>query len=153
MPDLVIQPTTKWMRLLYWMAFLVVCISVGVYVNRYEDRVSPWILLIPALLFILPLRAHIGQRFTKITVSGDKLRYESGLTSRTTRTIQMSKVQDVRVDQTLWQRLAGIGNLTIETAGETSRLTIENIDRPQAVAEMLSDTAQGLSQKSKGGRS
>jgi hypothetical protein len=31
-----------------------------------------------------------------------------------------------------------IGNLSIETAGETSRLVIENIDEPQAVADALS---------------
>jgi uncharacterized membrane protein YdbT with pleckstrin-like domain len=152
-PDLVIQPTKKWIRLLYWMAFLTMCVSVGVYINKFQDSVTPWILLVPALLFVFPLHSHIGQRFTKVTLTGDKLRYETGLTSRTTRTIQMTKVQDVRVDQSLWQRLVGVGNLTIETAGETSQLTIENIDRPQSVADLLADTAQGLSSKPKGGRS
>ncbi len=152
MPDLVIQPTKKWIRMEYWAAFLVFCVCVGVYVNRYQDRVTPWLLVVPGLLFVIPVRAHIGQRFTRATLSGDKLHYETGLLSRTTRTIQVSKVQDVRVDQTLGQRLMRIGNLSIETAGETSRLTIENIDDPQVVADTITDAAQGQPQKPKAGR-
>jgi uncharacterized membrane protein YdbT with pleckstrin-like domain len=136
-PELVIQPTKKWIRLLYWVVFLIMCVAVGVYVNTYLDRVTPLVLLIPALLFVFPVRAHLRQRFTKITLAGDKLHYQSGILSRTTRTIQISKVQDVRIDQTFGQRLMAIGNLSIETAGETSRLTIENIDNPQAVADTL----------------
>jgi uncharacterized membrane protein YdbT with pleckstrin-like domain len=135
--ELVIQPTKKWIRLLYWAVFLIMCVAVGVYVNAYLDRVTPLVLVIPALLFVFPVRAHLRQRFTKVSLAGDKLHYQSGVLSRTTRTIQISKVQDVRVDQTFGQRLMGIGNLSIETAGETSRLTIENIDAPQAVADVL----------------
>jgi uncharacterized membrane protein YdbT with pleckstrin-like domain len=88
-----------------------------------------------------------------VTLAGDKLRYESGALSKTTRTIQVSKVQDVRVDQSLLQRLIGTGNLSIETAGETSRLTVENIDDPGAVADAITEASQGQPQKPKGGRS
>jgi len=35
------------------------------------------------------------------------------------------------------QRMFGIGNLSIETAGEASRLTIRNVDRPQEVADEI----------------
>ena len=34
----------------------------------------------------------------------------------------------------LW---AGIGGITLETAGETGRLTMENIDNPQQVADHI----------------
>ncbi len=153
MPDLVIQPTKKWIRLQYWTVFLVLCVCVGIYVNRFQDRATPWLLVIPALLFVFPVRAHLMQRFTRATLTGDKLHYETGMLSRTTRTIQVSKVQDVRVDQTLRQRLMRIGNLSIETAGETSRLTIQDIDDPQVAADTITDAAQAQPQKPKGGRS
>jgi hypothetical protein len=35
----------------------------------------------------------------------------------------------------------GVGNISIETAGESSRLTLEDIDDPQAVANRLLDCA------------
>jgi uncharacterized membrane protein YdbT with pleckstrin-like domain len=151
-PDLIIQPTRKWVRVQYWTVFLVLCVCVGVYVNKLQDSMPPWILIVPALLFFFPVRAHIRQHFTKATLAGDKLRYESGVLSKTTRTIQISKVQDVRVDQSFLQRLTGIGNLSIETAGETSRLTIDNIDSPQAVADAITDASQTQAQKPKGTR-
>jgi hypothetical protein len=46
----------------------------------------------------------------------------------------------------------GIGNISIETAGESSRLTLENIDEPRAVADRILDTSRNTPQK-KGVRS
>ncbi|MBA0087428.1 MAG: PH domain-containing protein [Acidobacteria bacterium Pan2503] len=80
--------------------------------------------------------------FTRAVVSGDRLRYEIGATSKSTRNIQLTKVQDIRVDQSFLDRLLDIGNISIETSGETSRLTIANVDRPQAVADELMNRSQ-----------
>ena len=79
---------------------------------------------------------------TKTTISGDRLRYEAGTFSKSTRTIQLSKLQDVRVDQNLMQRMFSVGNLSLETSGEASRLTIENVDNPQSVADELLNRSQ-----------
>ena len=57
--------------------------------------------------------------------------------SKSTRNISLPKVQDARVDQSVIQRMFGVGNLSIETAGETSRLTIRNVDQPQQVADEI----------------
>jgi uncharacterized membrane protein YdbT with pleckstrin-like domain len=149
-PDLVIRPTKKWIRLQYWTVFLILCICIGVYVNKYQDYPrAGYFLIIPALLFVFPIRAHLRQHYTKVTLSGDKLRYEVGVMSRSTRTIQLSKVQDVTVTQSVMQRLAGTGNISIETAGETSRLTLPNIDDAHAVADAIS-AAHGPGEKDKG---
>ena len=151
MPDLIIQPTRKWIRLQYWTVFVVFCICVGVYVNKYENYPrAGYFLILPALLFLFPIRSHVRQHFTKVTLSGDKLRYELGVLSKSTRTIQLSKIQDVTVTQSLAQRLAGTGNLSIETAGESSRLMVVNIDDAQAVAEAITDAAHDPGEKQKG---
>ena len=153
MADIIIRPTMKWVRLQYWSILVVFCVCVGVYVNEYENYpAAGYLLIIPALLFLFPIRAHIRQHFTKATLSGDKLRYESGVLSKSTRTIQLSKVQDVTVTQSLAQRLAGIGNVSIETAGETSRLTLQNVDDAQEVADAIC-AAHGPGEKDKGTRS
>jgi uncharacterized membrane protein YdbT with pleckstrin-like domain len=70
------------------------------------------------------------------------LRYEEGLLSKTTRNIQLSKIQDVRVDQSLGQRMLGVGDISIETSGESSRLEVDNIDSPQGVAEEIIAASQ-----------
>lgn len=149
MPDLTIQPTKKWIRVQYWTVFLVLCLCVGLYVNKFEDKPWAWLLALPALLFFFPLRAQLRRHFTKAILAGDKLRYESGVFAKTTRTIPVSKIQDVRADQTLGQRLLGVGDVTIETAGEAGALAIRNIDHPQGVVEAILN-AQGPAAKQKG---
>jgi uncharacterized membrane protein YdbT with pleckstrin-like domain len=140
MADLVVQPTRKWIRFQYTTVFILCCIAVFLCNNL---GLNAWLLVFPALLFLYPMAGSIRRRFTKMTIAGDKLRYEIGMLSKTTRTIQISKIQDVTVIQSLGQRLIGVGTLSIETAGETSRLTIANIDEPRVVAEELLDAAQG----------
>jgi uncharacterized membrane protein YdbT with pleckstrin-like domain len=149
MADLLVRPTQKWNRLKYTIVFFVFAIAVGVYVNALQNQVEPWVLIVPALLFLWPISGGMRRRFTKIEITGDKLRYETGVLSKTTRTIQISKVQDVRIDQSFRQRLFGIGTLSIETAGETSRLTMEDIDEPNAVADAIVDASHGLPQPPK----
>jgi uncharacterized membrane protein YdbT with pleckstrin-like domain len=46
------------------------------------------------------------------------------------------------VDQRLTQRLWKVGDLSIETAGEASRLTIRNVDDPQTLADDIMTRAQ-----------
>jgi uncharacterized membrane protein YdbT with pleckstrin-like domain len=75
-------------------------------------------------------------------VSGDRLRYETGLAAKSTRTIQLSKIQDVRAEQRLTQRIFNVGNLSIETAGEASRLTLFNVDDPNKLADEILNRSQ-----------
>jgi uncharacterized membrane protein YdbT with pleckstrin-like domain len=64
------------------------------------------------------------------------------VTAKTTRNIQISKIQDVRVDQRMSQRMCNVGDISIETAGESSRLTVHNVDAPQALADEILNRAQ-----------
>ena len=94
---------------------------------------------IAALLLIWPLKRHARRQSIKVTIDGEKSRYESGWFSKSTRIIQLPKVQDVRVNQTMVQRIFGVGDVAIETAGEASRLTVPDLDQPQIVATQILD--------------
>ncbi len=140
MADIVVRPTMKFIKAGY--AVLIVLIVAGA-ITWYSFSLEPaWLPVIFLALLVWPLARHIGRQSTKVTISQDKLRYEVGLLSKTTRTIQLPKIQDVRVDQTLFQRIFGVGNISIETAGEASRLTVRNIDLPQAIADEILARAQ-----------
>ena len=148
MEELVIRPSTKFIKLGYAAIFVLIVAAV-IGQNQFRDSLPPelpvW--LIPGILGLLllwPISRHIRQRFTKMTMIGDKLRYETGMLSKSTRTIQLTKVQDVTVNQTVGQRIAAIGDLSIETAGETSRLTLVNIDSPQVIADRIIDASHHL---------
>lgn len=141
MPESSIRPSLKLVKMGYVLVVVLIVATYGA--QRYYKKPEPaWLPAVPAVLMLWPIKHHLGRAFTTLTTLGDKLRYETGMLSKTTRTIQLSKVQDVRVDQSLGQRILGLGNLTIETAGETSKLTIEDIDHPQAVADRIMESAQ-----------
>ena len=147
MEDRVIRPTMKFIGLGYAVVLLVIVLGAILFFtmippdNEWRDK--PWIMAVPAVLLIWPIRRHIAQHFTKATIAGDKLRYEVGALGKTTRNISLPKVQDARVDQSVIQRMFGVGNLAIETAGEASRLMIRNVDRPQQVAEEILAASHG----------
>lgn len=134
MTELVIRPTMKFIKFGYTAVFAVVAVALALASNA---GIPLWPAAAAAVLLLWPAARQLRRRMTKMSMTGDKLRYEAGFLSKTTRTIQLSKVQDVRVDQSLGQRLFGVGDLSIETAGETSRLTVRNIDEPQAVADRI----------------
>jgi len=101
-------------------------------------------MIAPAVLLLLTVIRHLRRRTTSLDVQGERLRYEAGLFSKTSRIMELSKVQDVRFDQTFGQRIIGTGDLSVETAGETSRIEMDSIDRPREVAEHILELSRAL---------
>jgi membrane protein YdbS with pleckstrin-like domain len=143
LPELTIRPTLKFLKAgTVLIAIVVIGLEIAYFTSWQDVEALKLLPLVLPLLFLWPAVRWLRLRSTKAIVSGDRLRYEIGLVAKSTRTIQLSKLQDVRVDQGMGQRLFGIGNLSLETSGETSRLTIRNIDNPQAVADELMNRSQ-----------
>jgi uncharacterized membrane protein YdbT with pleckstrin-like domain len=139
--DLVVHPTLKFVHAAYG-AVLVLIVG-GIILQREFWKEAPWWSpLVLGVLLLWVATRHIKRLSMKLTVSSDKLRFETGILSKSTRTIQLPKVQDVRVDQSLSQRMAGVGTLSIETAGEASRLVIHDIDQPQVLADEIMRRAE-----------
>jgi len=133
-----LRASLKFVKLGYVVSLLLaVGIAVYLFSIHNEDERMWALLALPALVALFAAIRHIQRRLITLTITGDRLRYEAGLLSKTTRTMELAKIQDVRVDQTLGQRLLNIGDLSLETAGETSRIVIESIDRPQAAADHI----------------
>lgn len=126
----------------------VLCLAAEVAIAIYWIAENPEgfvlaLLALPPILAVFVAIRHIQRRTTKITILDGRLRYESGLFSKTTRTMELVKVQDVRVDQTLGQRLFNVGDVSLETAGESSRIVMRSIDRPQQAADKILELAHG----------
>ena len=136
MAEMIIRPTMKSIYIRY-VATLLGIAGVVSAVGRMEW--PSWVAWASLLLLLWPLQRHVLNRLTKMTILDDKLRYETGMLTKTTRTILISRVQDLTVHQRISQRMFGIGDLSIETAGESSRLTISGIDRPQEIADHIQE--------------
>ncbi len=125
---------------------VVLAIGIAVYLlSIHNEDQRMWALLaIPALGLIILAVRHMRRRLIKLTILDDRLRYETGVLSKSTRTMELTKIQDVRVDQTLGQRVFDIGNLSLETAGESSRIVMRSIDNPHTAADRILELSRAL---------
>jgi uncharacterized membrane protein YdbT with pleckstrin-like domain len=136
-----IHPSARLLKPFYWAAAIMAGL-IFFYSNNTETALNPLFFIVPALLLVWTLAKHFRLRFTKLVVGGGKLRYETGMMSRSVRTMEVAKVQDVRVEQSFLQRLLGIGTISIETAGETSRMTMSGVAHPHEVADYILEAAR-----------
>jgi len=138
MADIVLRPTTKFILAGFVFVCLIILAALITYATlmRPADQ-PPWLPVVALVLLVFPLRSWLAQRTFKATISGDRLRFETGIFAKSTRIIQLAKIQDVRVNQTLWQRMFNVGDVAIETAGEASRLVLPHFDRPHTIAEEI----------------
>jgi membrane protein YdbS with pleckstrin-like domain len=140
-PDLTVRPTAKFLKAGAIASIIAVLALEIAYWVWLRDQTA-LLMILPLLILIWPASRALRRQYTKAVIAGDRLRYETGMTSKSTRTIQLTKVQDVRVDQRMLQRVFNVGNISIETAGEASRLTIANVDDAQALADEILNRAQ-----------
>jgi len=135
---MLLRPSIKLIQAEYVFC-VVLALAIGGYMLAKPDHppYTVWLFAVPALLFLRTLLRHLQRRLVKLEVLGDHLRWESGLFSKTTRNIELLKVQDVRVDQTFGQRMLNIGDLSLETAGQGSSIVMRSIDNPQSAAEHI----------------
>jgi membrane protein YdbS with pleckstrin-like domain len=80
---------------------------------------------------------YIRWRSTHYVFTNRQVLYKVGVFKRIELGIPLSKVNDVRIDQTLFERILGCGTLTIESAGEQSRQALPDLPRIRKAARVL----------------
>lgn len=89
-------------------------------------------------LLLIPAFYHVRRNMVRYTVTDAKLQIDTGLIARTTRSIPLSKVQDVTVSASIPQRLMGFGDIIVDNASELGGSTVmHNISSPRHYADLL----------------
>ncbi|OYT70560.1 MAG: hypothetical protein CFK52_10835 [Chloracidobacterium sp. CP2_5A] len=87
--------------------------------------------------FIIAGVKHLAQWSETYTLTDEKIEVSAGILAKTTRNIPLSKVQDVTVEQTLAQRLLGLGDVIVDSASATGKITLRRVAQPQSVADQI----------------
>jgi uncharacterized membrane protein YdbT with pleckstrin-like domain len=137
MADLIVRPSVKAILPAYGIGTIVLIAGIllpvlGVAPHFWFVAIIPGIVYTTATSF-----RHVALLMNKLTISADRLHQETGFLAKQTHTIDLAKVQDVKVDQSVKQRLMNIGAITVETAGGGSRISIDNVDSPQKIADEI----------------
>ena len=140
MADLVVRPSIKGI-ILWYVLSAILFVAVVVFMQSRDFKPTElWALLIlPVAIDLWASMKHVRLNARRLTLTQGILRYEDGLIGKTQRNIMLDKVRDVSVNQSLGQRLVGVGDLSVEALGESGNISLENVDRPRAVADAILD--------------
>ena len=99
-----------------------------------------FVLLIAAfgLGLLILLYWYIKTRATSLTVSDHELLYEKGILSKERLAVSLRHVRSVQVNQSFINRILGVGEIEIKTAGDEPEFTVKDLPDPHEVREAIS---------------
>jgi putative membrane protein len=136
MEDRVIHPSMKAVYAGYLLAVVIAAAAMWA-IHQYATQPPAWLFAVPLVVLFAPIKAHIQKMTVTLKFHDDHLTMETGLFSRTRRTVDTAKIQDVTVRQSFGQRLVGIGDVVLEDAGESGGMQMPGIDRPRLIADEI----------------
>jgi membrane protein YdbS with pleckstrin-like domain len=130
---MIIRPSAKPL-LIFAIGESAISLAVLVSTVMFYPAYLMYAVVLVLILSLLIVPRAVRLKASRILIEDGKLCFETGILSKSRRTMELRKVQDVRVDQTVTQRMLNMGDLTVETAGESSRITMHAIDDPHRAA-------------------
>lgn len=139
-----IGPTLMFVKIGYVLAALgalLLAAALGIlgYVFTIAAGITAGISVVLGLsLFLIPAFFHIKAKLVRYSLTGSQIEVDTGLISRTTRSIPLRRIQDVTVTTSAAQRLLGFGDLVIENASEEGgKVILKNINTPKLYADLM----------------
>jgi membrane protein YdbS with pleckstrin-like domain len=134
-----VRPTLIFIKLGY-AAAVIAAILLTVLLAMIPGIEVPFYISLPLALSLLlvPAYYHLKRNMLRYTLTDSKIEIDYGLISRTTRNIPLSKIQDVTISASIWQRMLRFGDIVIDNASEVGGTTIlKNINTPRHYADLL----------------
>ena len=140
-----LRPTMIFVLIRYIVSAVVVVAAaavMGVLNNRNPTAVTGQtaflvILAIGVVAFIFPVYHHILRLREVYTLTDSKLEMRYGLIAKTVRNIPLRNIQDVTVTASVWQRFLNLGDIEIDSASETGKITLDEIHHPERYANQI----------------
>lgn len=88
------------------------------------------------------LRWWLATLMDQLEIFERELVWTHGLLSKEYTEINMASVRTVRIEQSLFQRIVGAGDLQIFTAGDDPELRIRGLPRPQEIRQHIKRQSQ-----------
>lgn len=81
--------------------------------------------------------------FTRYALSKDRLFFSVGFLSVRDEELLLYRVRDISIKRTLWQRIFGVGSISVASADKsTPQLILKNVKHPLDVKELLHENVE-----------
>jgi len=107
---------------------------------RFATGVNSFVIVLAALapIAIGQIYGWLVRANTEYRVYSDSLEIESGIVSRKIDNIQLFRIRDLGLDQPLFGRMLGYGNVTLTSTDQSApHLVLRGVDDPRALYETL----------------
>jgi len=74
---------------------------------------------------------------TKLTVSYNEILFEKGILSKERSEVNISSIRTIRVKQSFFNRIFGVGTVEIYTAGDSAEFVAKGLPDPNKVRELV----------------
>lgn len=131
--DIVTDLHPHWSTLVQPIAAVIVVLAATVVAYQWKPLAGA-ILAVLLLASAAWLGWRVAQRnTTDFVLTTDRLVYRSGVLAKHGKEIPLERVNDIAFRQSIFERVIGTGDLSIESAGAQSRETFADIPRPAVV--------------------
>ncbi|MCA1726933.1 MAG: PH domain-containing protein [Actinobacteria bacterium] len=146
--ELILDLRPHWVALVWPIAqtlfALVALVAAIVYT---PDDWPDWVVWAELLLFVVfvlayPLRHVIAWLTSHFVLTSDRLIRREGWFAKSSMEIPLERINDVRFHQSIFERMIGAGDLTIESAGERGQEVFPNIRHPESVQKQIYETSE-----------
>lgn len=76
---------------------------------------------------------------TKLTITDSEIQFERGLLSKERLELGMSSVRTVKVNQSFFDRMFGVGSIAIYSAGDSPEITASGMPDPDRIRALIKD--------------
>ncbi len=134
-----VRPTMLFIKIGYAAAIAgAILLTVLLAMVRFVDIPLYLSLPVALALLLIPAYYHMKRNMVRYTLTDSKIEIDHGLIARTTRSIPLSKIQDVTVSASILQRMLGFGDVVVDNASEVGGTTIlHNINNPRQYADLI----------------
>ena len=83
--------------------------------------------------------------FTRYSLSDDRLFVSIGFLNIKDEEVLLYRIRDINTSRTLWQRLFGVGTITVISSDKTQpTMVLQNVKNPMEVKELLHEQVEAM---------
>ncbi len=95
-------------------------------------------LLVPVGIGIIVLLYwYLKCKSTKLEINGDEVMREEGLLSKERTELSVSSIRTVKISQSFFNRIFGVGTVSIFTAGDTPEIKAAGLPSPEVFKDLI----------------
>jgi uncharacterized membrane protein YdbT with pleckstrin-like domain len=128
----------------YWAMLILGVTAIVLAFWNYEFISQTFQMVAGAILALLGAillgKWFLETRYTELTVTSKRTILRKGIIAKRTSEVQHDDVRNIQVDQNIYERLVGVGDLAVSSSGQDDlEIYVHGIPKPNEVAEIIRD--------------